>query len=197
VIDAWQSWAPDAPDEITASLTVTADRAEVFGATLAAFDPGPFTDGEIELRDDLSWPELKRSLSEGEADDRVVYSKSEFFRAGLPRTTIAELLDSGCDLNFTPMGGAYNWLPSDATAFAHRTERFLLEHSGPDQNVVRRSWSLAHPHGSGHAYPNFPDPDLTDWPTAYHGANYERLVDVKHKYDPTDMFHFPQSLGGA
>ncbi|HZX03658.1 FAD-binding oxidoreductase [Kribbella sp.] len=195
VIDAWQHWAPDAADDITASLTVTADRAEVFGATLVPFDPGPFADGAVEVRDDLSWPDLKRSLSEGEPDDRVLHSRSEFVRTALPHATIAELLGTGCDLNFTPMGGAYNRVPPGATAFAHRDERFLLEHVAPDRAAVRRSWSTAHPHASGHTYPNFPDPDLTDWPTAYHGANYERLLRIKQKYDPTNTFHFPQSLG--
>ncbi|MFG1911263.1 FAD-binding oxidoreductase [Kribbella sp. NPDC048928] len=197
VIDAWQAWAPDAPDDLTACLTVTGDRTEVFGATLAAFDPGPFVDGEVELRDDLSWPDLKRSLSEGDAEDRVVHSKSGFFRTPLPRSVVSELLGAGCDLNFTPMGGAYNRVPVDATAFAHRGERFLIEHAGPDRSAVRRSWAIAQPHGSGRVYPNFPDPELADWAAAYNGPNYARLADIKHQYDPSDVFNFPQALGGA
>jgi FAD/FMN-containing dehydrogenase len=199
VIPAWQEWAPDAPDEITACLQVTAHEVRVFGATLATFDAGPLGDlaPEVDLRDDLSWPALKASLSEGEPDDRVVHSKSEFFGSALPHDVVARLLDAGCELNFTPMGGAYNRVAVDATAFAHRTERFLLEHVSHDRDAVRRSWSTAHPHGSGHVYPNFPDPDLTDWPTAYHGTNYARLEAVKAEYDPENVFHFPQSLGGA
>ncbi|MFD7159258.1 FAD-binding oxidoreductase [Kribbella sp. NPDC059898] len=196
VIATWQEWAPDAADEVTASLAVTGDRVEVFGASLDRFDPGPFVDGEIDVRDDLSWPELKRSLSE-EDDERVVHSRSEFVRAALPRAVIDELLGTGCELNFTPMGGAYNRVPVDATAFAHRDERFLLEHVGTDRDAVRRSWSIAHPHASGHVYPNFPDPDVPDWHTAYHGPNYERLLSLKHTYDPTNTFTFPQALGGA
>ncbi|HEY3557418.1 MAG TPA: FAD-binding oxidoreductase [Kribbella sp.] len=194
VIDAWQTWAPDAPDDITASLMVTADRTEVFGATLVPLDPGPFADGDIQLREGLTWPELKRSLSEGEPAGGVVHSKSEFFAAPLPRAAITELLAGGCELNFTPMGGAYNRVAGDATAFAHRTERFLLEHVGPDRNAVRRSWSIAHPHASGHVYPNFPDVDLADWAIAYHGSNYPRLQEIKAKYDPHTVFSFPQSL---
>ncbi|TDW21710.1 FAD-binding oxidoreductase [Kribbella kalugense] len=194
VIAAWQTWAPDAPDELTASLTVTLDEVRVFGATLAPFDPGPLR-GDVHLRDDLSWPDLKRSLSEGPPDDRTIFSKSEFFRSPLPADVITDLLDSGCELNFTPMGGAYNRVPVDATAFPHRTERFLLEHASPDQAAVRRSWSTAHPHASGRVYPNFPDPDLTDWQTPYHGPNYPRLVSIKDKYDPDGVFHFPQGIG--
>jgi FAD/FMN-containing dehydrogenase len=198
VIAAWQSWAPDAPDAITASLSVTAGVVRVFGAAdrpdfgeLAALGP------DVELRDGLSWAELKASFNEGDADDRVLYSKSEFFQRPLSPATVDQLLDAGCELNFTPMGGAYNRVPADATAFAHRAERFLLEHVGPDRDAVRNSWDLAHPHASGRFYPNFPDLDLTDWATAYHGANYPRLRDVKRTYDPGGVFHCPQTMGGV
>ena len=187
VIALWQTWAPDAPDTITASLAVTADEVRVFGATLAPFDPGPLS-GHVELRDGLSWPDLKRSFSDEDVpDDGVVHSKSEFFSSPLPRDTVARLLTAWCELNFTPMGGAYNRVASDATAFAHRSERFLLEHASTDRIAVRRSWSVAHPHASGRLYPNFPDPDLTD-PTAYHGGNHERLLAIKQAYDPHHVF---------
>ncbi|MFI5694427.1 FAD-binding oxidoreductase [Kribbella sp. NPDC051586] len=200
VIAGWQAWAPDAPDDITASLAVTAHQARVFGATLAPLDLGPLRqlDGDLRVRSGLAWPALKRSYSEDDpADDRIIYSKSEFFSSPLTRDTVTQLLDSGCDLNFTPMGGAYNRVPVDATAFAHRTERFLLEHAAPDHDAVRRSWSIAHPHASGHTYPNFPDPDLADWQSSYHGGNFARLVAIKHKYDPELVFTFPQALGGV
>jgi len=59
---------------------------------------------------------------------------------------------------------------------------------------LERSWALAHPWGSGGVYPNFPDPDLTDWERAYHGSNYDRLVRVKAGYDPDDVFSFHQSV---
>ena len=39
-------------------------------------------------------------------------------------------------------------------------------------------------HASGGVYPNFPDLDLPDWKTAYYGANYERLRQIKSTYDP-------------
>jgi FAD/FMN-containing dehydrogenase len=198
VISAWQSWAPDAPDELTASLTVNANHVQVFGATLTAFDPGPLATlaPEIDLLAGLTWPELKAGLSEGGPDNRIIHSKSEFFRDPLPPDAITQLLNAGCELNFTPMGGVYNRVPVDATAFAHRTERFLLEHAGPDRNAVRCSWSIAHAYASGAVYPNFPDPDLTDAHTSYHGPNFPRLRDIKAKYDPSNVFHFPQSLGG-
>ena len=59
------------------------------------------------------------------------------------------------------MGGAYNRVAEDATAFAHRGERFLLEHVADAADPwVDRSWTTAHADGSGRVYPNFPDPAL-------------------------------------
>jgi hypothetical protein len=103
------------------------------------------------------------------------------------------------------MGGAYNRVPAEATAFVHREERFLLEHAavhpgGPAAGSdvvaqwVHRSWAMVRPWGSGRVYPNFPDPDLTDWTEAYHGGNRARLERVKRTYDPGRLLHFHQSI---
>jgi hypothetical protein len=204
VIAAWQEWAPDAPDEVNACLKVAGDQAVLFGATLGRPDAVAalvrLTSPEPSA---VSWTgqpyrELKRSLNELWPEQPLpVVSRSEFFGRPLPASVIAELLatlEPGGELNFTPMGGAYNRVPADATAFAHRDERFLIEHAGPDRDWVTRSWSLLRPHASGRVYPNFPDPDLPDWAEAYHGANHERLKQVKQHYDPAGLLRFPQCV---
>ena len=43
-------------------------------------------------------------------------------------------------------------------------------------------------------FQNFPDPELENWVGAYYGPNYQRLVQVKTRYDPANFFRFPQSL---
>ena len=89
------------------------------------------------------------------------------------------------EIAFTAMGGAYNRVAEDATAFAHRNERFLLEHIAEAADPwVDRSWAIAHADGSGRVYPNFPDPALDDWAGAYHAGNHPRLAAVKNAYDP-------------
>jgi FAD/FMN-containing dehydrogenase len=143
------------------------------------------------------------------------YSKSEFFRHELPADLIDELLGRLGEgrtrgerriLDFTPWGGAYNRVPADATAFVHRGERFLLKQEvvvDADASATKRraardwltsSWRAVHPWGSGGVYPNFPDPDLEDWGSAYHGTNLARLRQVKTAYDPENIFRFDQSI---
>ncbi len=61
----------------------------------------------------------------------------------------------------------------------------MLEHiAAAPSTWVDRSWAIAHADRSGGVYPNFPDPQLDDWATAYHGGNYPRLAAVKKAYDP-------------
>ena len=52
----------------------------------------------------------------------------------------------------------------------------------------RRRGQLAHPHGTGGVYANFPETGRDPWDRAYHGANRERLLAVKRRYDPAGVF---------
>jgi FAD/FMN-containing dehydrogenase len=159
VIEAWQAWAPAAPDELAASLMVTAtadsDQAplvHLFGAMLAgeADTRKPLdellaragADPASALTEHLPFREAKRYLAEhGPGEDRPLghlFSKSEFFRRPLPTEAIRALVEHLCEgrlpgqsreLDFTPWGGAYNRVPAGATAFVHRDQRFLLKHA--------------------------------------------------------------------
>jgi FAD/FMN-containing dehydrogenase len=219
VIAAWQSWAAEAPDDITANLTVTAERGHplqvvVAGAAVRDIDATlnllhQFAAlaghrGELRVRDGMLHSELKRSITMPDAreHDPGASGRSEMFSSALPDTAVAALLDGLTTdqtrgrrhLSFLALGGAYNRVDFDATAFAHRTQRFLLDHLADDANVwVDRSWAIAHPHGSGRVYSNFPDPRLDDPGPAYHGDNLARLIAVKDHYDPTRLFDFPQA----
>ncbi|WP_132112273.1 FAD-binding oxidoreductase [Actinocrispum wychmicini] len=215
LVSAWQVWAPDAPDDLTVNLTLESEpgapvRATLFGA--ATLDEGPtrdllreFTDqaglaAAIDLRPGLPYHQLKRTFADPrDLPEQPVRIRSEFFAHPMASDTLTSLLTQLAagrrQLSFTAMGGAYNRVAEDATAFAHRTERFLLEHiADPGDPWVDQSWATAHTDGSGRVYPNFPDPQLDNWATAYHAGNHPRLAAVKNAYDPHRFFDFPQAL---
>jgi FAD/FMN-containing dehydrogenase len=247
VIAAWQEWAPNAPNELAASLKVTAsgdiDRApsvDVYGALVEGeSDVASLLDELVaRVRSDpasatsspMSFPETRRFWaylgSDGAAVDTeaavaeqpYMFSKSEFFGRPLPPDAIDVLVETlsrerrpgeSRELDFMPWGGAYNQVPSDATAFVHRNELFQLKHAvvvDPSTSTdekdaahrqVVRSWATVHPRGSGRVFQNFADPELEDWEHAYYGENCERLVRIKARYDADDFFHSHQSLSSS
>jgi FAD/FMN-containing dehydrogenase len=216
LVAAWQTWAPDAPDELTVNLTLMAEpgasvQATLFGAStlkeeqtresLRELIDRAGVSAAIELRAGVPFHRLKSTFADSR--ERTLKFRSEFFARSMTRGTLASLLaqlgaattTGRRELSFTAMGGAYNRVAEDATAFAHRGERFLLEHVADAADPwVDRSWAIAHVDGSGHVYANFPDPALDDWAAAYHAGNYPRLAAVKRAYDPHRFLDFPQAV---
>ena len=50
------------------------------------------------------------------------------------------------------------------------------------------------PFTSDQSFQNFVDGAETDYLRTYYGTNFERLVEIKRRYDPDNLFRFPQSL---
>jgi Berberine and berberine like len=219
LVSAWQAWAPDAPDELTVNLELASEpgapvEATLFGAStleegstrelLREFIDLAGVAPTIELRTGLPYHQLKSTFADPrDAPERALRIRSEFFEHPMAQSTLTSLLTQLGEpramgrrqIAFTAMGGAYNRVAEDATAFAHRSERFLLEHiAEPGDPWVDASWATAHADASGRVYPNFPDPALDDWAAAYHATNYPRLAEVKNAYDPHRFFDFPQAI---
>jgi hypothetical protein len=219
LVSAWEAWAPDAPDGLTVNLSLVSEpgaavQATLFGASVLAEGSTEQLLRElidrarvaptIELRTGLPYHQLKSTFADPrDVPERALRIRSELFSRSLtPRTLASVLMQLGeprttgrRELAFTAMGGAYNRVAEDATAFAHRSGRFLLEHiAHPADPWVDGSWETAHADGSGRVYPNFPDPALEDWAMAYHAGNHRRLTAIKDAYDPHRFFDFPQAI---
>lgn len=108
-----------------------------------------------------------------------------------------------CIISLVVVDGALNRVPADATAYYHRDVKFLLNADGRWEDVAQDEigiqWSRAFfqasaPYASAGSYVNFMTEDEGDRVAAAYGANYDRLVRIKKRYDPENIFHLNQNV---
>ncbi len=108
------------------------------------------------------------------------------------------------------LSGAMARVPNDATAFAHRNSRIMANlaafYTGPEDQVVREAWvtnfAAALHQGNDGVYVNFlGDEGEARVRAAYPGSTWDRLVAIKRRYDPTNLFrlnpNIPPMIKGA
>ncbi|HYM57369.1 MAG TPA: FAD-binding oxidoreductase [Solirubrobacteraceae bacterium] len=102
-----------------------------------------------------------------------------------------------------PINGACHRVAPDATAFAFRDATFATVIAGMwpdpaenDRNIawVRDFYEATAPHSEEGGYVNFMAGDDQERVRVNYGENYDRLVDVKRKYDPDNLFHLNQNI---
>ncbi|MDR8393927.1 FAD-binding oxidoreductase [Aliifodinibius sp. S!AR15-10] len=101
------------------------------------------------------------------------------------------------------LSGVANQVPVEATAYAARDARFVVNVHGrweepiEDQKCVgwaRDFFVATRDYASGGAYINFMTADESDRVSEAYGSNYRRLVDLKTQYDPDNIFHMNQNI---
>jgi FAD/FMN-containing dehydrogenase len=103
-----------------------------------------------------------------------------------------------------PLGGAYARVDADATALSHRSAGWayhaLSAWPDPADTEVNRAWTdsfaaaLA-PYGHGAAHPNYESVDAGDRVRRFYGERtFERLVAVKERWDPQNVFALNQNI---
>lgn len=102
-----------------------------------------------------------------------------------------------------PVDGAPHRLGPEDTAWRHRDAKWSMVIAGVDPNPsnvpvieewARNYWEALHPHTIGGAYINFMMEEGADRIKATYGDNYKRLVSVKTKYDPKNLFRVNQNI---
>lgn len=226
VLDAWQRFVPDAPDEL---FSVCRLQTGAEGPRIGA--SGQLFGSEGELRSLLApllaaaepteLSVVERTFLEatsyfgGEIGRAMFAAKSDYVRDVLSPAGIGVLVGAidarqaaggTGGLMLDASGGAINRVAPGATAFVHRGERFSMQEVAFWSPGSSASASLAwlhslhaalRPHVSGFAYQNYIDPGLAGWEQAYYGGNYRRLQRVKRRVDPDNLFRFRQSIRPA
>jgi FAD/FMN-containing dehydrogenase len=127
-------------------------------------------------------------------DRPVAQTMVEYLRASTAQMAAAEI---------RVLGGAMARVPAEATAFAHRGSRIMVNvaamYERPDEAVAHEPWvadfAAALRQGDGGAYVNFlGDEGEARVRAAYPGATWQRLAAVKGRYDPANLFHLNHNI---
>jgi hypothetical protein len=105
------------------------------------------------------------------------------------------------------LGGAFSRVPKEATVFDHRDSHFNLLIIGAwqtkDQDETNRAWTrdtwqAMQPFASEGVYVNYlgteSDEGSNRIPAAYGPGKFEKLLALKNKYDPTNLFRMNQNI---
>ena len=108
-----------------------------------------------------------------------------------------------CEIFVGLIAGAPNRISPHATAFTHRDARFVLNVHGrwieanDDQRCIawaRAFFEASAPFASAGSYVNFMTAEEEDRVVKAYGSNYDRLVEIKRRYDPDNIFHLNQNI---
>jgi FAD/FMN-containing dehydrogenase len=104
------------------------------------------------------------------------------------------------------LGGAVARVPNEATAYAHRDRRIMVNiaavYQGPEEAETHLPWLRgfvdAMRQGDDAAYVNFlADEGEARIRSAYPGPTWDRLREIKARYDPTNLFRLNQNIPPA
>lgn len=129
-------------------------------------------------------------LSDGAIDTAIKYVK--------------QLPSPHTEIFFGLIGGQASRVPSDATAYSQRDALFAVNVHGrwetPEEDEKCIAWSreffeASAPFATGGVYVNFMTQDeTTRVSSAYKPEVWKRLVDLKSKWDPTNLFRMNQNI---
>jgi FAD/FMN-containing dehydrogenase len=116
---------------------------------------------------------------------------------------IGKLPSTQCEIFFGQIGGQTNRVPADAMAYPSRDAKYVMNVHGrwndasEDERCIawaRAFFEAAAPFALGSVYVNFLTEEETGRIGAAYGPNYDRLVAVKTRYDPHNLFRHNQNI---
>jgi FAD/FMN-containing dehydrogenase len=105
-------------------------------------------------------------------------------------------------MHLYPINGAASKVSKKDTAWNYRDTTWSMVIIGVDSDPANKEiiswtkeyWEAVHPYSAGGAYVNFMMDEGEDRVKATYGDNYARLVKIKNKYDPNNLFRVNQNI---
>jgi len=157
----------------------------------------------------MPYPALQSMLDDGFPSGLNVYWRSDFL-AALPDEAIDMLVDRFSSITsplsallIEQFGGAVARVPAADTAFAQRDAMFNLaviaRWTDPATAQTHIDWArvasdAARPFTNGGVYVNYLGSEGPERVRAAYGSKYDRLVAVKQKFDPSNLFRVNQNI---
>ena len=116
---------------------------------------------------------------------------------------IGKLPSPECEIFFGAIGGATTRPAPDAMAYAHRDAQYVMNVHGRWRDAAddarcmawaRDYFNASAPFASGGVYVNFLTADEIGRVRSAYGSNFDRLVQIKGKYDPNNLFRTNQNI---
>jgi len=223
VLHFWREFAVDSPDELVmqGGSFCLPDGVPVFG--VAACYCGAIADAENILKplrkfgspladalSPMSYLQIQSMFEPFFPPGRHVYTKSNFLQDLSDKaieTMVQYVAKSPSPYTFAPFiehwnGAAKRVAPTD-TAFPHRQHswNFLAwsmwsDPSETEKNLkwTRECWEAMRPYLVAGSYGNYVTDEGEAIAREAYGCNYDRLVALKNKYDPTNFFRMNHNI---
>jgi FAD/FMN-containing dehydrogenase len=167
----------------------------------------------------MSFWDYQRLIASTEPEQHNFGDWSRYSDRRLPESIIGDLVDIlvECPARTADANGSIwslGWVGGDVmnaigrtdTAYVHRGMSTLMrpttvwpDSADPSVGDALDAWTrevitILEPHSPDESYQNFPNRAITDWAEQYYAENLDRLIDVKTRFDPGDLFRNPQSI---
>lgn len=218
LVDTWQHWAPFQTKRLNSVMelfktghTVSGifngsqeELSELLkpilaipGSTLTAFATVPYPEAWLFFANEQdTTPEFDKFSS------TFAYKLLPPEAIRIIKDAMDNSVNENADFFFLALGGVMKKTPTDATPFFNRKAKFYFEWDSPWDNVLHPEQagpSMAwvenlqldmQPFSFG-SYVNVPNMATLNWREAYYGRkNYNKLTQIKRKYDPKHFFTY-------